>query len=382
MQPAALMVARLVPCKLGAYERFMVRFAQVCQSRGLGIDFLFDGPPIEEVSHSLLAAGAHVSTLAELAGGVKAGAAAVASTYATLISSQRYRLVSFSYCDPMAVLSAVSWARLRSRSGRPSIIWHQHSEQQSPQGFASGRLSSLRLASAFMDGVCPVYQKGAEIMKERHIPPGKIHVLSNGVLPCSLAPGERKRVRREIGIADDDFLLFSASSLIERKNIAMMIRALAQVRGQVHGVALAVAGDGDELSNLNCLARELKIADRVRFLGLRNDTPMLAAASDLCLLTSHSEALPFFCLEAFAAGRTMIATSVGGVSDPVRDGVNGILIERRDHKALADSIVRLAQDSDLRRRFEHAACETYRNRFTLDHMVDAYFEYYSRQIGL
>lgn len=376
------MVARLVPNKLGAYERFLTRFADKCRDEGLAIDFLFDGSPLEEVRGSLAQSGAGISVLSEnptLSEGRKA--VPLFGAYCALVCRHAYRLVSFSYCDPSSVLAAITWAHIRCPSQRPRIVWHQHSEQKSPRSLLSSRFSTLRLASGFMDAVCPVYEKGAQIMRQRHIDERKIRVLGNGVCLTPLSDLDRNRLRGQLGIAPGDFMLFSASSLIVRKNVAMMIRALAKARAENPNIVLAVAGEGDQLPVLADLARELDVSDHVRFLGLRNDVQALTSASDACLMTSWSEASPFFCMEALAAGRTLIATPAGGVSEIVQDGANGVLVGFDDHRALAREIVRITRDSGLRARFERAACETYRSRFTLDHMVDSYFDCYSRLLG-
>lgn len=378
-----LMVSRLVPNKLGAYERFTMAFAEKCQREGLTVDFLFDGAPLEEVRRRLVESGAGISVLSEsLAGASKGNSARLAEQYWALVARHHYRLVSFSYCEPLATLGALAGARARLLSQRPRIVWHQHSEQQPPRGFVSRRLSLLKLASTFMDRVCPVYEQGAEIMRARHIDSRKIQVIGNGVCRNPISVPEKEKLRRELGVGSEGFLLFSAASLIARKNVAMMIRALAKALDQVQNLVLVVAGEGDQRTALTDLARKLNVESRVRLVGLRNDAAELAASSDLCLMTSYSEALPFFCLEAFAAGRTIIATPAGGIPEIVEDGVNGLLVGFDDHQALADQIARLARDPGRRAEYEHAACETYHERYTLDHMVEAYFGYYTQLLGI
>lgn len=377
---AILMALNLVPDKLGAYERFMMRFAERSAKEGLSVDFLVAGEPIDEITRSLARSGAGVSILPDWnSGPTILRGPRLARRIAELQGSYHYRLVSFSFCEPLSSLAALESARKQS-AGRPKLVWHQHSEQQSPR-FISRRISALRLASGLVDRICPVYQKGAEVMRARHIAADKIEVLPNGACACPLPAEKRDRKRGEIGICPGDFALFVAASLIERKNIAMMVRALATALPQAQNLVLTIAGEGHLKAALTDLACGLGVADRVRFLGLRNDVGALVSASDLCLMTSYSEALPFFCIEAFAAGRTIVSTPAGGIPQVVRHGENGILVGFDDDEAMARAIVTLAGDHALRKRYEKKAAETHRSDYTEAQMVEAYFTFYLSLIG-
>jgi glycosyltransferase involved in cell wall biosynthesis len=125
----------------------------------------------------------------------------------------------------------------------------------------------------------------------------------------------------------------------------------------VPGVTLAIAGDGPDREPLERRATELGLAGRARFLGSlpRDGVLRLFRAADAVVLSSAWENLPHTVLEALAVGSPVIATSVGGVPEVVRDGENGLLVEPNDPRALADAIGRLFADDDLRRRLSDAA---------------------------
>jgi L-malate glycosyltransferase len=139
------------------------------------------------------------------------------------------------------------------------------------------------------------------------------------------------------------------ASLQPIKNHSMLLRAVAVLAASHPDlVAVLVGGDGGTRSDLERLAAELGIADRVRFAGFRPSLPSPHHLFDISALTSDSEGLPNSVLEAMAAGRPVVATAVGAISDVVEDGVTGYLVEPGDVVALADRLGRLLDSGELR----------------------------------
>jgi glycosyltransferase involved in cell wall biosynthesis len=81
------------------------------------------------------------------------------------------------------------------------------------------------------------------------------------------------------------------------------------------------------------------LASQVRFLGLRKDVPAILSASDVLVHSSLREGLPRLVLEGLAVGAPVVATDVGGVSDVIQDGVNGLLVPPNDPAALSRAIL-------------------------------------------
>ena len=161
----------------------------------------------------------------------------------------------------------------------------------------------------------------------------------------------RDELRRELGIEGPT--LGFAGRLTTAKSLDVALRALIQVPG----VALAIAGDGPDRAELEALAAELGLQERVRFLGAqpRERVLELFHASDASLLSSSWENFPHTVVEALAAGAPVLATAVGGVPEVVRDGVNGLLVPAGDADALAEAIRRFFADDELRARLAAAA---------------------------
>jgi glycosyltransferase involved in cell wall biosynthesis len=182
------------------------------------------------------------------------------------------------------------------------------------------------------------------------VPADRVTMLPN---PAPDAAGLRPReeARAELGL--DGTTLAFAGRLTAAKGLHVALAALAQV----DGVRLEIAGDGPDRQELERLTKKLGLAGRVRFHGAQRRERVLELfhAADGSLLSSTWENFPHTVVEALAVGTPVIATTVGGVPEVVRDGENGLLVPPGDADALAAAIARFAGDPELRERLRSAA---------------------------
>lgn len=143
---------------------------------------------------------------------------------------------------------------------------------------------------------------------------------------------------------------------------------LLRTIGEVAGVELDLVGDGPGLPAAQALACQLGLAERVRFLGRRQDVPELLARAHVFVLSSRSEGFPLSTLEAMRAGLPVIVSAVGGAPEAVADGVSGYIVPRADVAALRDRLAALAADPARRAGIGAAARRRYEHRFTFDRM--------------
>jgi glycosyltransferase involved in cell wall biosynthesis len=180
--------------------------------------------------------------------------------------------------------------------------------------------------------------------------PERVSVLPN---PAPEVPPLEPREELRAGLGLDGAVLAFAGRLGPQKSLDVALEALAAVPG----VTLAIAGDGPDRGALERRARELGLDGRARFLGSvpREGVLRLFRAADASLLASSWENFPHTVVEALAVGCPVIATSVGGVPEVVRDGENGLLVAPGDAAALAAAINRYFGDEALRERLAGAA---------------------------
>jgi glycosyltransferase involved in cell wall biosynthesis len=175
-------------------------------------------------------------------------------------------------------------------------------------------------------------------------------------------------LRERCGTSPSEVLVAYVGRLVPIKRVDLVLRAIAGARQGGAPVRLVVAGDGQSRTSLEVLADELGIADAVCFLGYLPDARTVAAAADIAILSSDNEGTPVWLIEASAAGRPAVATSVGGVPDVVRPG-SGVLVGRGDHKALAEGVAQLAGDPELRAQMGARAREHVIRSFSIERLL-------------
>lgn len=216
---------------------------------------------------------------------------------------------------------------------------------------------------------------GAHLEHRLRLRPGTVRIIRNGIPDRR---GDRRRVRRELGVGDDTLLILAVGSLMKRKGHRVLLEAMLQV-DRMERVApwrVVIAGEGAERADLEGFIAAHGLAERVRLLGNRNDVPDLQAASDIFVMPSLWEGLPLAVLEAMFAARPLIATTASGIPEAVRDGEEGLLIAPADAGALAQAVHRLLRDPGLRERLGLNARARAERDFSITAMADAYERLY------
>ena len=176
----------------------------------------------------------------------------------------------------------------------------------------------------------------------------RIIVAYNGVPePSPIADGLRQALRHEFDVADDGLMVPMVAIMRPGKGHDDLLDAAALLTEEVP-VTFVLAGSGPEEHRLRGRCRRLGLDHRVRFAGFRDDIPDLLASSDFVVHPSHAEALPTAVVQAAAAGRPAIGTTVGGTPEVITSDT-GILVPVGDPSAIANAVLELAADADRRR---------------------------------
>jgi len=200
--------------------------------------------------------------------------------------------------------------------------------------------------------------------KELGVAPEKCRLVLNGVNVAAFSRTvEVVRKRQEVGLLDTDIVVGTMANLRPQKNHKNLIRAFAQARKKAPNLKLLLAGDGECRSDLEELACKLDVSNGILFLGHRTDAEELMAIIDIYCLPSFYEGMPLSIMEAWAAGKPVVATDVLGIREIVRDQENGLLVRSDDSSALADALLKMIQDDKLQqtianngRNLAHAEC--------------------------
>jgi len=199
-------------------------------------------------------------------------------------------------------------------------------------------------------------------------PEARAHYLPNFVSAETRAPARRDAH----DTPDDAPLVVALGRLHTNKAFDVLLQAFADVKGAY----IWIAGEGPERQALADLAARLGIAERVRFLGWRDDVAALYAAADVFVCPSRHEPLGNVVIEAWAQGRPVIAARAAGPESLIDDGVTGLLVGIDDAAGLATALNQVIGDDDLRARLAAAGRAAYEAEFTEQVVVAQYVAFF------
>jgi glycosyltransferase involved in cell wall biosynthesis len=166
----------------------------------------------------------------------------------------------------------------------------------------------------------------------------------------------------------------------ELKGPMVLMEAFAVAIEQCENIYLNIAGDGSQRQKIAARAKALDVASRYRYYGVYTHPEQcreFMESLDVFVMPSFSEGTPNSIVEAMACGKPIIASEVGGIPDMLGD-VSGILVPPGDMKALAEAMLRLAQNPEMRRTMGAAAKERYQQLFSPKVVVPLMVETYRR----
>ena len=190
-----------------------------------------------------------------------------------------------------------------------------------------------------------------------------------------LPPGLSRCADQTTEIEHDDFVVCSISRLAPRKGLDLTIKAVAGLKSLP--LRYIIIGDGSERDSLTEMAGSLEIGGRVDFRGFvgEDEKFRILAESDLFVLPSHHEGFGICYIEAMSAGLPVIANSIGGQTDFIENGVNGILLDRLDEVELSRAIELLYGDPLLRERMGSANIEKAKD-YLCSNLKEEYLAHY------
>jgi len=183
-----------------------------------------------------------------------------------------------------------------------------------------------------------------------------------------LSEEERLRYRESLGIAAGDMVLTYVAEIIDNKNQIMLLDMLALIRERIPNTKLLLIGPVHDNGTLAQTVAERNLQEQVQLLGWRDDVPALLHISDIYVASSKSEGLGLNLIEAMACDLPVVATRNRGHAETVEDGVNGFLVDVNDHRAMAEKVLLLHDDTELRQtiiRRAHADIEKFEKESTM-----------------
>lgn len=278
-------------------------------------------------------------------------------------------------------LALVSMALALARR-KPAVILHKHiasagNKRDLLHRYLYGRVDRVVAVSEFVK---------ASLLNSCPLAPDEVEVIFNGVDTRQFAsageiePEVRKRIRSELGADGNSVLVGVVGRLDLRKGQQWLIRAAASPAGgrQELRYALIGASEEDYRAELETLTAELGLEAAIKFTGHRPDSRELYASLDILVVPSFAEAFGLVAVEGMLSELPVVASNSGALPEFVADGVNGLLVELNDERALAAAISRLADDPLLRAELGARAREWARGSLAMNLVLDRLDDLYRR----
>jgi len=196
----------------------------------------------------------------------------------------------------------------------------------------------------------------------------RIRILYNGVdIDRFALAHQRKRPPFDATSESAKFIAVVAN-FYPAKGHACLITAATHICRRFPETIFVLIGDGKERARLEKQVRRAGLERNFLFLGYRQDVSELLSCCDMSVLPSETEATSNALLEAMAAGLPVVATRVGGASEIIEDGINGLLVAPRDPAALAAAILRLLSDAAFAQPLGRAAQNKIQSEFAFDRL--------------
>ena len=161
----------------------------------------------------------------------------------------------------------------------------------------------------------------------------------------------------------------NVAALVPHKGQTHLIEAAALVVRKVPDARFVIAGEGDLRPSLERLIKERRLEKHVFLAGFRPDVLSVHKAFDIFAMSSVTEGLGTSVLDAMACAKPVVATAAGGIPEAVVDGVTGVLVEPRDHDAMARALIALLADEDARTGMGAAGLRRVRDEFSIERLV-------------
>lgn len=179
------------------------------------------------------------------------------------------------------------------------------------------------------------------LLKRKLTDINKIRVIPNGVNLNRIS--DNRNIRFEIGLSEDTILVGNISNFRPQKDHFTFLESVKIVLNYFPNVKFLLVGNGPTLKQVKAYANKLSITNSLIFTGFQQDVNPFIRACNFTVISSFYEGFGNVICESLALERPVIATSVGGINDIIKDGENGLLVPPRSPKLMAESMLKLIE---------------------------------------
>jgi len=375
--PTLVSVFGVEPRRIGGTESFARELSLQLGERGWKSVLCFLSEPSEEVRRFLDLPNTSLGVYAS----VKDGSLKTGRNLAAITRDYRPEILHLHFTG---FLNLYSWiARLQSVKKVFFTDHHSRSAGYVPARAPFWKRRAARFINSPLTKVISVSNYGYECMTAFDLLPRKrFKMIYNGVDLTRVKTDSQRALefRRRYSIPPERAIVTQVSWVIPEKGISDFLETARLVTRQNRNVQFVLVGDGAYREQYMKDAAAMGIEDRVTWTGMVEDPfgeGVFNAADVVCQLSQWEELFGWMIAEGMAHGKPIVATRVGGIPELVSDGVSGFLVQRNDSVDAAEKLMRLVQDSELRREMGDAGRKLVAKEFNLKTNVAQLVELYN-----
>lgn len=230
--------------------------------------------------------------------------------------------------------------------------------------------------------ICVSHAVAAQQCQFHTTPRRKQITICNGIDPQSFIAASqddaREILRKELNIPLDHLVIGNTGRLSPQKDNGTLIRAMRLLKSMLTDTpfVLLLAGEGEERKKLENLVHSIGVGDNVRLLGFWKNIPAFLASIDIFVTPSLWEGLSVSILEAMAAAKPIIATSILPNVELIENEITGLIVPPQSPEKIAGAIVRIVREPEVARRYANAARRRMMEEYTIDRMFQQTWDLY------
>ena len=230
--------------------------------------------------------------------------------------------------------------------------------------------------------ICAADDIKQDLLAHTHVASRKVHIVPNGIdleaLDWTINPQKRQTLRRQWGFDEKAFVIGTIGRLVKEEDQATIIKALRKMVSRELDARLLIAGEGPLKEELEKVADEYQVKDRLKFISFNGNTGDILNGIDCLILANFHEGRPFTLLEAMAARKPVIATAIGANKEVIEERKNGYLVPCGFPERIHSAVMRLTAIESLAAEIGEAGRKRVEECFTLEQMARGYAELYGQ----
>jgi phosphatidylinositol alpha-1,6-mannosyltransferase len=205
-----------------------------------------------------------------------------------------------------------------------------------------------------------------------NVNPEKINIVIGGIdTKLFIQTDKKEKIRKELGIDQDIFLLLTAGNIVNDKGIDTVIKSIKEISKKINNIKYYIVGKGDKEEEIQKLISNLDLNDKIYMIGRKSQDELCKyyQAADIYVQISRIETMGRTFIEANACGLPVVASNVGGIPSIVKNGVNGLLVnDPEDIKEVTNKITILINDCNIRSSMGNNGYKLIKEKYSWDNV--------------